>query len=159
MPKLENSNVTFWVIFKQCVDLTGRRNVGTSAKKVAKRAIILFKPLSYDDDKVASVDGAQQQLRKLSTHSYLISTVIKTKLSSLMTYIFEIYRSNAFQRGITWAKSLANSWDSDSQLLEVIIKMSPDGANFLVEMFLEVKEASMQKITISALLSATIEHF
>mgnify|MGYP007048713063 CR=1 FL=1 len=79
-----------------------------------------------------------------------------------MTYIFEIYRSNAFQRGMTWAKSLANSWDSDSQLLEVIIKMSPDGANFLVEMFLEVKEASMQKITIStisALLSATIEHF
>ena len=37
--------------------------------------------------------------------------------------------------------------------------MSPDGANFLVEMFLEVKEVSMQKITISALLSTTIEHF
>jgi len=37
--------------------------------------------------------------------------------------------------------------------------MSPDGANFLVEMFQEVREVSMQKITISALLIATIEHF
>ena len=37
--------------------------------------------------------------------------------------------------------------------------MSPDGANFLVEMFLEVKEASMQKITISALLSLALQPF
>ena len=92
-------------------------------------------------------------------HWYLISTVIKMKLSSLVTYIFEIYSLRPFQRGITWAKKFANSWDSDSQLLEVIIKMSPDGANFLAKMFIEVREVSMQKITFSALLSATLEHF
>ena len=37
--------------------------------------------------------------------------------------------------------------------------MSPDGANFLAKMFIEVREVSMQKITLSALLSATLEHF
>ena len=72
---------------------------------------------------------------KLIDHWYLISTVIKMKLSWLVTYIFEIYKSTAFQRGITWAKSLENSWDSDSQLLEVIIKMSPDCANFWYKCF------------------------
>ena len=69
------------------------------------------------------------------THWYLISTVIKMKLSSLVTYIFEIYSLRPFQRGITWAKKFANSWDSDSQLLEVSIKMSPDGANFWYKCF------------------------
>ena len=37
--------------------------------------------------------------------------------------------------------------------------MSSDGAEFLVKMFLEVREVSMQKNTFSALLSATLEHF
>jgi len=32
-------------------------------------------------------------------HSYLISVVIKTKLLSLVAYIFEMYRLIAFQRG------------------------------------------------------------
>ena len=36
-------------------------------KKSGEKSHNSFKPLSYDDDKVASVDGAQQQLRKLST--------------------------------------------------------------------------------------------
>ena len=85
---------------------------------------------------------------QLHTHWYLISTVIKMKLSSLVTYIFEIYSSRPFQRGITWAKKFANSWDSDSQLLEVIIKMSPDGANFLAKVFIEVRKVSMQKLTL-----------
>ena len=37
--------------------------------------------------------------------------------------------------------------------------MSLDVANFIVEMFLEVKEASMQKINISALLSLALQPF
>ena len=37
--------------------------------------------------------------------------------------------------------------------------MSPDGANFLVEMFQEVREVSMQKITISAVLSLALQPF
>ena len=38
--------------------------------------------------------------------------------------------TRAFKWAITRAHRLASCWDTHSQLLETLVKMSPDGANF-----------------------------
>ena len=64
-------------------------------------------------------------------HLYLIRFLILKKLPSLGTYIFEIYRSRAFKRGITRIHKLDFGWDGHSWPLKAIVTMSPDGTNFL----------------------------
>ena len=52
------------------------------------------------------------------------------EMTPMRTTIFEICLTRPFQRAIAQAPKFANCWDTDSQLLETLIKISPDGANF-----------------------------
>ena len=61
------------------------------------------------------------------------------------TYIFEICMTTAFKWGIGQVPELASCWDSHSQLLERVIKMSPDGADFLHKRFYGWQQYPYQK--------------
>ena len=63
-----------------------------------------------------------------------------------MTYIFEILMVSAFQNGKARIYKLNFGWDSSSQLLESLIKMSPDGAHFGHKCFYVWQEAPYQKL-------------
>ena len=63
-----------------------------------------------------------------------------------MTYIFEILMVSAFQNGKARKYKLNFGWDSPSQLLEWLIKMSPDGAHFGHKCFYVWQEAPYQKL-------------
>ena len=67
------------------------------------------------------------------------------QLSFNETYIFEICMTTAFKWGIGQVPELASCWDSHSQLLERVIKMSPDGADFLHKRFYGWQQYPYQK--------------
>ena len=76
-----------------------------------------------------------------------------------MTYIFEILMVSAFQNGKARKYKLNFGWDSPSQLLESLIKMSPDGADFGHKVYLGVTVGSIPKSNLSVLLSPELHLF
>ena len=134
-------NATFWTIFKHCDFCLFSSSDGDGQRlqfftgpipMLANRTSVVHQFYFRKLCKIQMTSAVTSHfLDQKYIHLYLIRFLILKKLPSLGTYIFEIYRSRAFQRGITRIHKLDFGWDGHSRPLKAIIKMSPDGANFL----------------------------